>query len=872
MLSIAKRVFWPYGYRSGVAPFHKIVKGINAMEEEVSALSDSELFSKTGHFKEMLADGKTLEDLLIPAFAVVREAAHRVLNMRHFDVQLIGGIALHRGMIAEMKTGEGKTLVATLAAYLGALEGAGVHVVTVNDYLAKRDCEWMGNLYQALGVSVGCVTGSSSDEQRKAAYMCDVLYSTNNELGFDYLRDNMKFSRDSMVQRGFNYAILDEVDSILIDEARTPLIISGPVERDSAMYSRIDSLVRKLEPGDYEVEEKNKSAFLTEEGTVKVEKMLLSMGLIPSGSSLYDTENIVMMHYVSQALRSHKLFSADKDYIVRNGNVVIIDEFTGRMMEGRRYSDGLHQALEAKEGLTVNSENQTLASTTFQNYFRMYRRISGMTGTAETEAEEFLGTYNLQVMQIPTNVPVRRVDMDDDIYCTEEEKFEAVIDFIVECNKRLQPALVGTISIEKSELLSSMLTKRGVKHSVLNARYHEKEAYIIAQAGRPGAVTIATNMAGRGTDIQLGGNPEMLAKTELSGTMSDEERSARYDQLVQQAKEDREIVVSAGGLCIIGTERHESRRIDNQLRGRSGRQGDPGLSKFFLSLEDDLLRIFGSDKVKGMLKKLGMKRGEAVQHRWISKAIERAQKKVEARNYDIRKSLLRFDDVINEQRRVVFEQRNQALDGDSYNFSFMYHNVNHDLVSRIVKDKYCDFNAETSEPLLSEVRRIYGVSLEPEKLYDLETKEQVIDCLDSFASELLAKKSAEFVHNGENLWDFAAKRVLITSLDSMWIEHLSALDSLKCGINLRSIGQKDPLNEFKIEAFVMLQRMLSKFYENVVQKLSHMRFESEADHAAHQMLKVVRGSDTLFHGVSRNDKCPCGSGKKFKHCHGTLRL
>ncbi|ASI47974.1 MAG: preprotein translocase subunit SecA [Anaplasma ovis] len=872
MLSMAKRVFWPYSYRSGGASFHKIVKNINAMEEGLSALSDSELASKTSHFKELLASGQTLDDLLVPAFAVVREAARRVLNMRHFDVQLIGGIALHRCMIAEMKTGEGKTLVATLAAYLGALEGAGVHVVTVNDYLARRDSEWMGNVYRALGMSVGCITGSSSDEQRRAAYECDVLYSTNNELGFDYLRDNMKFSRESMVQRGFNYAIVDEVDSILIDEARTPLIISGPVERDSALYGRVDSLVRALTPEDYEVEEKNRSAFLTEEGAVKVEKMLLSKGLIPAGSSLYDTENIVMMHYVSQALRAHKLFAVNKDYIVKNGNVVIIDEFTGRMMEGRRYSDGLHQALEAKERLDVNSENQTLASTTFQNYFRMYRRISGMTGTAATEADEFLGTYNLQVMQIPTNVPVKRVDMDDDVYCTEEEKFEAVIDFIVERNKRSQPTLVGTISIEKSELLSGMLTKRGIKHSVLNARYHEKEAYIIAQAGRPGAVTIATNMAGRGTDIQLGGNPEMLAKDELSGITSDEERSARYEQLVAQAKRDRDVVVEAGGLCIVGTERHESRRIDNQLRGRSGRQGDPGLSKFFLSLEDDLLRIFGSDKVKGMLKKLGMKRGEAIQHRWISKAIERAQKKVESRNYDIRKSLLRFDDVINEQRRVVFEQRNQVLDNDTYDFAFMYHSVNKDLVSRIIKDKYYDHNSETCEPLLLEVKRIYGVELELEKLQNLETKEQVVDYLDSFAHDLLERKAAEFVHNGENLWDFAARRVLITSLDHLWTEHLSALDSLKCGINLRSIGQKDPLNEFKIEAFTMLKHMLSRFHEMVVQKLSNMRLERDTGPATQHMFGAARGSGSPFSGISRNEKCPCGSGKKFKHCHGILQL
>ncbi|CAN7949358.1 unnamed protein product, partial [Ixodes pacificus] len=508
----------------------------------------------------------------------------------------------------------------------------------------------MGKLYNALEITVGCVTSATNDEQRKAAYNCDVLYSTNNELGFDYLRDNMKFTRESLVQRGFNYAIVDEVDSILIDEARTPLIISGQVEQDTGLYKSINRLICDLKEEDYELEEKNKSVFLTEEGTVKIEKLLLSHGLIPPESSLYDTDNVIIMHYVNQALRAHKLFFADKDYIVKGGNVIIIDEFTGRMMEGRRYSDGLHQAIEAKEGVNVNSENQTLASTSFQNYFRMYRVLSGMTGTAETEAEEFLGTYNLRVMQIPTNVPVRRVDLDDDIYCTEEEKFEAVIDFIVECNKRLQPTLVGTVSIEKSELLSKLLKDRKIKHSVLNARYHEQEAYIIAQAGKPGTVTIATNMAGRGTDIQLG-----------------------------------EVAVGAGGLCIIGTERHESRRIDNQLRGRSGRQGDPGLSKFFLSLEDDLLRIFGSDRVKGMLKRLGMKRGEAIQHKWISKAIEKAQKKVEARNYDVRKSLLRFDDVINEQRRVVFEQRAQILDSSSYDFTPMYHDLHQDIVSRIVK-------------------------------------------------------------------------------------------------------------------------------------------------------------------------------------------
>ncbi|MFV9838776.1 MAG: preprotein translocase subunit SecA [Aaplasma endosymbiont of Hyalomma asiaticum] len=873
MLSLAKRVFWPYSHRAAEASFHKIVKNINAMEAEVSSLSDDVLFSKTKDFKRMLAEnGVTLDDILVPAFAVVREASRRVLNMRHFDVQLIGGIALHRGMIAEMKTGEGKTLVATLAAYLNALEGRGVHVVTVNDYLATRDSAWMGKLYNALGISVGCITSTVSDDARKKAYNCDILYSTNNELGFDYLRDNMRFSRDEMVQRGFNYAIVDEVDSILIDESRTPLIISGPVERDSSLYKRVDSLVRDLETEDYEVDEKNRTAFLTEKGSEKVESMLLAKGLIKGSTSLYDTENIVMMHYVSQSLRAHKLFAADRDYIVKNGNVVIIDEFTGRMMEGRRYSDGLHQALEAKEGLRVNNENQTLASTTFQNYFRMYRRLSGMTGTAQTEADEFLGTYNLQVMQIPTNVPVERVDLDDDVYCTEDEKYEAVIDFIAECHARNQPTLVGTISIEKSELLSQLLTARKIKHSVLNARYHEKEAYIIAQAGKPGAVTIATNMAGRGTDIQLGGNPEMLAKTELAGVTCEVERARLLEELVAQARRDREIVVNAGGLCIIGTERHESRRIDNQLRGRSGRQGDPGLSKFFLSLEDGLLRIFGSDKVKGMLRRLGMKRGEAVQHKWISKAIERAQRKVEARNYDIRKSLLRFDDVINEQRRVVFEQRNQIIDRESYDLVPFYSNVNYEIVSRIVKEKYCDFDRETTELLLSEVRGIYGIELDVGALEKLETKDQVVAYLNQEAGTLLDKKAAEFACRGENLWNFATRRILIISLDHLWTDHLAALDSLKCGINLRSVGQKDPLNEFKIEAFFLLQKMLYKFYEVVVQKLSHLVLEDTPQMAgsaspyAHELSK-----GKIFEGIARNDPCPCGSGRKFKHCHGTVK-
>ncbi|QJC27852.1 protein translocase subunit SecA [Anaplasma platys] len=874
MWNIAKRVFWHSSFGAREASFRKIVKDINRLEDEMAALTDEELFSKTAAFRERLDSGKdTVDSLLVPAFAVVREASRRVLGMRHFDVQLVGGIALHHGMIAEMKTGEGKTLVATLAAYLNALTREGVHVVTVNDYLAKRDSEWMGKLYNALGVSVGCITGVSSDEARRAAYTCDILYSTNNELGFDYLRDNMKFSREEMVQRGFHYAIVDEVDSILIDEARTPLIISGPVERDSSLYKKVDALVRELTEADYEVDEKNRTAFLTEDGAAKVEELSCARGLIPEGSSLYNTENVVVMHYVNQALRAHKLFASDRDYIVKDGNIVIIDEFTGRMMEGRRYSDGLHQALEAKERLTVNNENQTLASTTFQNYFRMYKRLSGMTGTAQTEADELMGTYNLRVMQIPTNVPVRRVDLDDDIYCTEEEKYEAVIDFVIECHNRKQPALVGTISIEKSELLSRMLTAKGITHSVLNARYHEQEAYIIAQAGKPGAVTIATNMAGRGTDIQLGGNPKMLAKTELAGITCEKTRAAKLRKLEEQAEKDKEIVMQAGGLCIVGTERHESRRIDNQLRGRSGRQGDPGLSKFFLSLEDGLLRIFGSDKVKVMLKKLGMKRGEAVQHKWISKAIERAQKKVEARNYDIRKSLLRFDDVTNEQRRVVFEQRNQILDRESYDLAPLYNSLNKDIVARIVQEKYCDFNNEASAAaMLTEIERIYGTSLAVEDLKKLETKEQAVEYLDGLADTILKKKIAEFGRKSDNLWNFAARRVLITSLDGLWTDHLAALESLKCGINLRSVGQKDPLNEFKIEAFLLLQSMFGKFYEMVIRKLSHIELEEPHSQNSFDNVYAYGHNGALFEDVARNDKCPCGSGKKFKHCHGMIRV
>ncbi|QXK91595.1 preprotein translocase subunit SecA [Neoehrlichia mikurensis] len=863
MLSIIQRLFKSSHYNS-IKAFQKIVSEINAIEKSLESISDELLYAKTSEFKELLKKGKTLDDILVQAFAVVREAAKRTLNMRHFDVQLIGGITLHKGMIAEMKTGEGKTLVATLAAYLNALEENGVHIVTVNDYLAKRDSEWMGKLYKALNITVGCITSNTSDEERRNAYKCDILYSTNNELGFDYLRDNMKFTRDEMVQRSFNYAIVDEVDSILIDEARTPLIISGQIEQNNDIYKQIDKLIYNLEDEDYELDEKNKSVFLTESGTTKIEKLLLSHQLISADSALYDTSNIVMMHYINQALRAHKLFFINKDYIVKNGNVIIIDEFTGRMMEGRRYSDGLHQALEAKENLNVNNENQTLASTTFQNYFRMYKKLAGMTGTASTESEEFWGIYRLQVIQIPTNVPIKRIDLNDDIYSTEEAKFNAVIDFIIECHKKLQPVLVGTISIEKSEILSKLLTKKKIVHSVLNARYHEQEAYIIAQAGKPGAVTIATNMAGRGTDIQLGGNAEMLAKTELANISNKQEKELKYKQLVDQVKQDKQRVIDAGGLCIIGTERHESRRIDNQLRGRSGRQGDPGLSKFFLSLDDDLLRIFGSDRIKNILQKLGMKKDEAIQHKWISKAIEKAQYKVESRNFDIRKSLLRFDDVINEQRKVIFEQRTKILDSESYDLSSIYQSLNQEIINSIIQEKYCNLSKETIEILSSEITKIYGVNIDINKINTFELKDQIIDYLNNVANDLLLNKAQIFTKYHENLWNFAVKKVMMMSLDYLWREHLSALDCLKCGINLRSIAQKDPLNEFKIEAFSMLQTMLSKFYEMIIQKLSHLELKNEAPLKSQFLVNY----SSFFNKVSRNEKCPCGSGKKYKHCHG----
>lgn len=861
-LFFIKRIFGSTNKKI-IKSFRKIAQQINALEQEMQSLSDEDLASKTAELKQELKNGKTLNDLLVPAFAVVREASRRFLNMRHFDVQLIGGMVLHNGMISEMKTGEGKTLVATLAAYLNSLEGKGVHIVTVNDYLAKRDTEWMSKLYNSLGVSVAFITNNLTDDERKKAYSADIVYSTNNELAFDYLRDNMKFSQEDMVQRGFNYAIVDEVDSILIDEARTPLIISGPLEENNQIYKHINKIVIKLVDSDYEVDEKSRAVFLTENGISRVEELLKSYNIIPENSSLYDTSNIILTHYIDQALRAHKLFTADKDYIVKNGKVVIIDEFTGRMMEGRRYSDGLHQALEAKENLEIQHESQTLASVTFQNYFRMYNKLSGMTGTAVTEAEEFHDIYRLNVVKIPTNVSVKRIDVDDEIYGTEKEKFSAVLKFIEECHKRLQPVLVGTVSIENSEKLSALLQSYSLKHSVLNARYHEQEAYIIAQAGIPGSITIATNMAGRGTDIQLGGNVEMIAKIELEKIKNADEREKKYQEIVERVKKDKEIAIKAGGLCVIGTERHESRRIDDQLRGRSGRQGDPGLSKFFLSLEDDLMRIFGSDRMRNFLQKVGLKNNEATHHPWINKALEKAQKKVEVRNYDVRKSLLKFDDVINNQRKVIFKQRNHILNNEINDLVEVYSEVNEDIIEGIVQSGYYE---DYVEDIAKEFHIRYGITL---NLAEFLNKQEALDYINDKIQEFFTEKEKYFnSQQTTDLWNTIVKQVMIMTLDHLWREHLSVLESLRQSINLRAMGQKDPLNEFKREAFLMFESMLEKWRELTIHRLAHFKLLDNQEIGN----RSRSTKNSRLPKVSRNDKCPCNSGKKYKHCHGAVAV
>jgi preprotein translocase subunit SecA len=957
--TLASRIFGTSNERK-LKAYQPRVQAINALEDDMIALSDDALRAKTAEFRQRLQNGETLDSMLNEAFATVREAAKRALGQRHFDVQLIGGMVLHEGKIAEMKTGEGKTLVATLPVYLNALAGRGVHVVTVNDYLAKRDAEWMGAIYKFLGLSVGCILHHLNDAERRAAYACDVTYGTNNEFGFDYLRDNMKYSIKDMVQyggregekAGYYYAIVDEVDSILIDEARTPLIISGAVEDKSDLYNAIDKIIPKLVREDYELDEKLRTVTLTEAGNEHVEQLLDEMGILPKGTSLYDVENVTFVHHVNQALRAHTLFMRDRDYIVRNGQVMIIDEFTGRMMEGRRYSEGLHQALEAKEGVEVQTENQTLASITFQNYFRLYEKLAGMTGTASTEAGEFAEIYGLEVIEIPTNRPMARKDQDDEVYRTAAEKYKAIIELIKDCRERGQPVLVGTTSIEKSESLSAMLKPLGIPHQVLNARYHEQEAHIIVQAGVPGAVTIATNMAGRGTDIQLGGNPDMrlsdwlAAEREKGREPSDEEIEAERQKILADIAEKKARALAAGGLFVLGTERHESRRIDNQLRGRSGRQGDPGDSKFFLSLEDDLMRIFGSDRLDGMLRRLGLKEGEAIVHPWINKALEKAQQKVEARNFDMRKNLLKYDDVMNDQRKVIFEQRIELMTQDDVHETVtdMRHQVVDDLVAKYIPEKAFAEQWDV-KGLAEEIETIFNIRVpvaewaQEEGIAEEEIRARLIEKVDAAA----AKKAAEI---GPDFMRQIEKAIVLQTLDHLWREHLVTLEHLRQVIGLRGYGQRDPLNEYKSESFTLFENMLERLRTAVTGQLMHVEIrkgdmpdfdldnedlpvmeghhidattgeddfgepltppngrarparkepsgriaakgKSKPNGGAGRTAAARSGATNLpnrsrkadaainpndpatWGKVARNALCPCGSGKKYKHCHGAL--
>ena len=925
---IARKLFGSANERR-IRGYQPRVEAINALEPELTALSDDALRARTAVFKAQIAEGKSLDDILVPAFATVREAAKRTLGQRHFDVQLIGGMILHEGKIAEMKTGEGKTLVATLPVYLNAVSGRGVHVVTVNDYLAKRDAEWMGQIYKFLGLTVGVIVHGIDDEQRKQAYDCDVTYGTNNELGFDYLRDNMKYRLEDMVQRGHIYAIVDEVDSILVDEARTPLIISGPLEDRSEFYNTIDAYIPKLDKGDFEVDEKQRTTNLTETGMEKMERLLREAGLL-KGDHLYDVENVSTVHHVNQALRAHKLFTRDKDYIVRNGEVVIIDEFTGRMMPGRRYSEGLHQALEAKERQPIQPENQTLASITFQNYFRMYEKLAGMTGTALTEADEFLDIYNLEVLEVPTNMPLVRLDDDDEVYRTAAEKYRAIIALIEDCKKRGQPMLVGTTSIEKSERLAEMLRQAGWEQhdftdpnafaalysgddgaakvkvfAILNARYHEQEAYIVSQAGVPGAITIATNMAGRGTDIQLGGNADMRIRQELADIEDarERDRSPRAAEIRSQVARLKEKALAAGGLYVLGTERHESRRIDNQLRGRSGRQGDPGNSKFFLSLEDDLMRIFGSDKLDGMLQKLGLKENEAIIHPWINKALEKAQQKVEARNFDIRKNLLKFDNVMNDQRKVIFDQRVELMRDETVaeTIADMRRAVVEDLVAKHVPENAYPEQWDTAG-LKEELTRVLGLDLPVDQWAKEEgiADEEILARVERRADEHMASKVAQW---GPDVLRYVEKTILLQTLDHLWREHLLMLEHLRQVVGLRGYGQRDPLNEYKAEAFNLFETMIANLREVVTAQLMRVQVtqqpaeeepklpymeahkidpqtgEDEVGFAEARLAPALAGNgapsaarnpnDPASWGkVGRNEVCPCGSGKKYKHCHG----
>jgi len=894
---IARKLFGSSNDRR-VKSFQPNVDAINALEQQMRALSDEALAAKTVEFRQQLADGKTLDDLLVPAFAVAREASRRVLGMRPFDVQLIGGMILHSNAIAEMKTGEGKTLVGTLPVYLNALAGKGVHVVTVNDYLAQRDSATMGRLYSFLGLTTGVIIHGLSDEERRDAYACDITYGTNNELGFDYLRDNMKYDRGQMVQRGHSFAIVDEVDSILIDEARTPLIISGPLDDRSDLYTTIDAFIPRLAKEDYEIDEKQRSANFSEEGTEKLENMLGEAGLL-KGESLYDVENVAIVHHINNALKAHKLFQRDKDYIVRNGEVVIIDEFTGRMMPGRRYSDGQHQALEAKERVQIQPENQTLAQITFQNYFRMYDKLAGMTGTASTEAEEFGNIYGLDVVEVPTNLPIKRIDEDDEVYRTHEEKYKAIIAEILDAHKRGQPVLVGTTSIEKSELLAELMRKQGFNDfQVLNARYHEQEAYIVAQAGVPGTVTIATNMAGRGTDIQLGGNLEMRVERDLHDVEPGPERDAAIARIVEEIKELKQKSLAAGGLYVIASERHESRRIDNQLRGRSGRQGDPGRSKFYLSLQDDLMRIFGSDRMDGMLQKLGLKEGEAIVHPWINKALERAQKKVEARNFDIRKNVLKYDDVLNDQRKVIFEQRVELMDATDLTETIgdMRHDVIEDLVSKHIPERaYAE--QWDADGLKAGVANFFDLDMpvhdwvKEEGIAEDDIRARLTEAADKAATE----KAERF---GPEIMTYVERSIVLQTLDNLWREHIVNLDHLRSVIGFRGYAQRDPLQEYKAEAFELFQSLLNNLRQAVTAQLSrvelvHQPSEPETPPMQGRHIDATTGEDEFaplglasenfvppenrdphnpatWGRVGRNEACPCGSGKKYKHCHGAF--
>ncbi|MCX7307081.1 MAG: preprotein translocase subunit SecA [Afipia sp.] len=923
--AVARKIFGSANERR-IKAFQSRVDAISALEKDLIGLSDEALRARTVKFKADLEAGVSLDDLLVPAFATVREAAKRVLGQRHFDTQLVGGMVLHEGRIAEMKTGEGKTLVATLPVYLNALTGRGVHVVTVNDYLATRDSEWMGRVYKFLGLTVGVIVHGLDDEQRKQAYDCDVTYATNNELGFDYLRDNMKYRLEDMVQRSHYFAIVDEVDSILVDEARTPLIISGPLDDRSEFYNTIDAFIPIIDKEDYDLDEKQRTVALSEVGMEKMETKLREAGQL-KGASLYDVENVSIVHHVNQALRAHKLFTRDKDYIVRNGEVVIIDEFTGRMMPGRRYSEGLHQALEAKERQPIQPENQTLASITFQNYFRMYEKLAGMTGTALTEAEEFMDIYNLEVLEIPTNMPLARIDDDDEVYRTAAEKYRAIIALIEDCKQRGQPMLVGTTSIEKSESLAEALRQAGWEQhdftdanafaplysgdekatktrvfAILNARYHEQEAYIVSQAGVPGAITIATNMAGRGTDIQLGGNADMRIRQELADIedLDQRDKDPRAAAIREQIAKLKEKALGAGGLYVLGTERHESRRIDNQLRGRSGRQGDPGHSKFFLSLEDDLMRIFGSDKLDGMLTRLGLKENEAIVHPWINKALEKAQQKVEARNFDIRKNLLKYDNVMNDQRKVIFDQRIDWMKESAAEIvTDMRHTVVDDLVAKHVPENAYPEQWKAAE-LREEIKRVFDIDLPTDEWAKEEgiADEELFERIERRVDEHMAAKAATW---GPEVVRYIEKTVLLQTLDHLWREHLVMLDHLRQVVGLRGYGQRDPLNEYKAEAFDLFEAMGQNLREAVTSQLMRVELVQAPPEGADQLppmqahhLNPDTGEDTIGSGgvimapdepvvpvadrnpndprtwgkIGRNESCPCGSGKKYKHCHG----